>query len=225
MAYIWEKYNKDNYYYIPEDRQSYYQEVWRKDGKYVPVNVYNRFFDLFYPICLSDEPELVKKAEERYKKNDKFKDIVNLIIHQLASWDRLKGMTLEDIKMSLVYDSIKEGLYGDRLKDEIDNLAFEDLYIILKELVKSSVEKNREVLLDEVLHWLFGKTILYKENPTGRILIYIEQIRTHYREKLYEIVIYLFADMELKIENFWANEHFGIIGNESTMRIGSIHMI
>ena len=128
MAYIWEKYNKDNYYYIPEDRQSYYQEVWRKDGKYVPVNVYNRFFDLFYPICLSDEPELVKKAEERYKKNDKFKDIVNLIIHQLASWDRLKGMTLEDIKMSLVYDSIKEGLYGDRLKDEIDNLAFEDLY-------------------------------------------------------------------------------------------------
>lgn len=224
MAYVWEKYNTDNYYYIPKYKQSYYEEIWRNNGRYVPVNIYNRFSDIFYPIEFSDNQAMLREAERRYKDDDKFKDITNIIMHQLALWDRLEGITLEDIEMSLLYDDIREGLYGNKIKNEIERLEFDDLYIILKELVKSKMEKNSKVLLDEVLHLLFGKVIFYRENSTGKTLIYIEQIRNEYRERLYEIAIYLFSDMELEIESFWANEHFGLIGNESTTKIGKIRI-
>ena len=167
---------------------------------------------------------MTREVEYRYKDNDKFKDIFNVFLHQLARWDRLKGITFEDIEMSIIYEDIKEGLYGNKLKSEIDKLLFDDMYIILKELVKRSTGKNREVLFDEILHLLFGKVIFYKEKSTGKTLIYIELLRNQYRENLCEIVVYLFADMELEIEIFWANEHFGIIGNKSTMRIDNIHI-
>ena len=224
MAYIWQNYKKENYYYIPQTKQSYYEEVWKKTEKYIPVNIFNRFIDIFYPETVTNDHSDLRKMELRYKKDDKFENIVNLILHQLAIWDRCRGLTLEDMIMSLIYDDICNGLYGENLKRRVELLKFDDLYIILKELAKSSLEKNVEVLLDEVLHLLFGKVFIYKEKSTGKTLIYIEKIRNDYRENLFATIVYLFADMELKIECFWANEHFGIIGNDSTMHIGKIRI-
>ena len=158
MSYIWENYDKENYYYIPKNNVSNYQEVWSyNDRKMVPVNVYNRFMDVFYPkefVINSDlnQKEIrqrLRQIEQRYKNDEKIKDIVNIIIHQLAMWDRLAGVTLEDIEMSLLYDDIKNGLYGKCLMDEIDSLKKEDLYFILKELVKSNSLKNKKTLFDE----------------------------------------------------------------------------
>lgn len=222
MAYIWEDYDKENYYYIPNKNISSYQEVW-ENNKRIPVNIYNRFMDVFYPEELGEKCDL-RQIEKSYKSDDKIKDIVNIIIHKLAMMDRFLGVTLEDVKMSLLYDDIKSGLYGNSLADEIDILETDDLYIVLKECVKRNSLKNRETLFDEVLHLLFGKVIFYKRNMDNKIIVYIEKLRNEYREKLFEIVKYLFADMQLEIEVFWANEHFGIIGNDSTMHIDSINI-
>lgn len=224
MAYIWQNYKKDNYYYIPKKKQSYYEEIWKKTEKYIPVNIFNRFTDIFFPVSVENDPNGLREMELRYKKDSKFKNIVNLVLHQLTIWDRCKGITLEDVIMSLLYDDICNGMYGENVRKGITLLEFDDLYIILKELTKHSMEKNIKVLLDETLHLLFGKVFIYKEKSTGNTMIYIEQIRNKYREHLYNMVIYLFADMELKIECFWANEHFGIIGNDSTMHIGKIRI-
>lgn len=233
MSYIWENYDKKNYYYIPKNNVSNYQEVWSyNDSKIVPVNVYNRFMDVFYPkefvinkdLNQKEIRQRLRQLEQRYKNDEKIKDIVNIIIHQLAMWDRFAGVTLEDIEMSLLYDDIKNGLYGKHLMDEIDSLKKEDLYFILKELVRSNSLKNKKTLFDEVLHLLFGKVIFYKKNMDNKIIVYIEQFRNEYREKVFNIAKYLFADMQLEIEVFWANEHFGIIGNESTMHIDRINI-
>lgn len=233
MSYIWENYDKKNYYYIPKNNVSNYQEVWSyNDSKLVPVNIYNRFMDVFYPkefvinkdLNQKEIRQRLRQIEQRYKNDEKIKDIVNIIIHQLAMWDRFVGVTLEDIEMSLLYDDIKNGLYGKRLMDEIDSLKKEDLYFILKELVKSNSLKNKKTLFDEVLYLLFGKVIFYKKNMDNKIIVYIEQFRNEYREKVFNIAKYLFADMQLEIEVFWANEHFGIIGNESTMHIDRINI-
>lgn len=233
MSYIWENYDKKNYYYIPKNNVSNYQEVWSyNDSKIVPVNVYNRFMDVFYPkefvinkdLNQKEIRQRLRQLEQRYKNDEKIKDIVNIIIHQLAMWDRFAGVTLEDIEMSLLYDDIKNGLYGKYLMDEIDSLKKEDLYFILKELVRSNSLKNKKTLFDEVLYLLFGKVIFYKKNMDNKIIVYIEQFRNEYREKVFNIAKYLFADMQLEIEVFWANEHFGIIGNESTMHIDRINI-
>lgn len=219
MSYLWEEYQPENYYFIPQKKQSYYQEIWRKDGKYVPVNIYNRFEDIFFPMELNDK---CRELEKRYKKDDKFKDVINVFFHELVMLDRLDGITLEDIEMALLYDDIDNELYGKKIKILINNLNFEDLYIILKELLKTRKIKNTISLFDEVLHLIFGKTIIYKENSSGKTFVYIEKARDEYNEKLFELIVCLFADMGLDIECIWANEHFGITGNSSTMRIGSI---
>lgn len=222
MSYIWEEYSPENYFYIPEKKSSYYEEVWRKNGKNIPVNVFNRFGEIFYASTICEDRSFLYEVNKRYKNDDRFKEITNLIIHQMALFDRLAGITLEDIKMALVYDDIISGLYGDLVCDVVDSLQFEDLYIILKELVKNIDGKQSEVVFDEILHLLFGKVIFYKENSTEKTMIYIEKTGNEYRKKLYELVNYLFADMGLEIEVFWANEHFGIIGVDSTMKIDKL---
>lgn len=222
MAYIWQNYNKENYYYISGENASSYQEVW-EDNRELPVNIYNRFIDIFYPEEL-DQKDYFGKMEQKYINDEKTKDIVNIIIHQLAIWDRLSGITLEDIKMALLYDDIKTGLYGKNFMSMIDDLKKEDLYIILKGLVKSNSLSNRETLFDEILHLLFGKVILYKKSMNNIIIVYIEKLRNSYREEIFNIVKYLFADMQLEIEVFWGNEHFGVIGNNSTMHIDRINI-
>lgn len=98
------------------------------------------------------------------------------------------------------------------------------MYIILKGLVKSNSLSNRETLFDEILHLLFGKVILYKKSMNNIIIVYIEKLRNSYREEIFNIVKYLFADMQLEIEVFWGNEHFGVIGNNSTMHIDRINI-
>ena len=71
---------------------------------------------------------------------------------------------------------------------------------------------------------LFGKVIIYHESSSDKTMVYIEKIRTDYAEKLYRLCELLFADMDLSIEVFWATEHFGIIGNPSTMKINSMRI-
>lgn len=220
MAYIWENYDSNNYYYIPKYKQSYYEEVWENSKKYVPVNIYNRFTDIFFPESLTEQKDELIELDSKYKNNSRYKDIVNVILHQLVLFDRMRGITISEIKMSIVYDNIINGYFGADLKKDINELVFSDLYVVLNEYVKA--QTITDTVFDEVLHLLFGKVIIYNEKSTGKTLIYIEKIRNNYREKLFSVAKFLFADMDLIIEVFWANEHFGIIGNSSTMKIDQI---
>lgn len=212
MSYIWEEYNKELYYYVPRDKQSYYQEVWKREGKFVAVNLYNRFMDIFFQ---NDD----FMNEKRICQDNRFKDIVNVSIHILSQLDRFRGVTLEDIKMSLVFDDIMNGLYGERIKILVDMLEYRELYIVLKELVKNYDSNNRECLFDETLRLIFGKVNIYKERSSDTTIVYIETIRNEYREYVFELICTLFSDINLSIECFWANEHFGIIDMDSTMKI------
>lgn len=220
MAYIWQNYSVENYYYIPKCKQSYYEEIWRTCEKHIPVNIFNRFNDIFYPEELIEKPEILGEIEKKYKFDDKYRDIVNLIIHQLIYFDRLRGVTLDDIKMSLIYDEINDLLWGENISDMVSRLEFGDLFIVLYEFVKK--QTSMVTLYDEVLHMLFGKVIVYKEKSSDITIVYIERIRNSYRENLYSIVEFLFADLELDLEVIWANEHFGVIGNLSTMKIDKL---
>lgn len=212
MSYIWEEYDKDIYFYVPRDKQSYYQEVWKREGKFVPVNLYNRFMDVFF-----NNNDVLD--DNRIKCDDKFQDIVNITVHLLAQQDRLRGLSLEDIKMSVVFLDINNGLYGDYVKKIVGSLKYRELYIVLKSLVKASDSFNRECLFDETLRLVFGKVNIYKENSTGKTIVYIEKIRNTYREQVFDLISILFADFNLILECFWANEHFGVIDIDSTMRI------
>lgn len=222
MSYIWENYSEENYYFVQNKNQSYYEEVWKKYGNDIPVNLYRRFTELFFPAKLCGNVEIFKRLAYRYKNDGRFQDIVNVFLHQLCYFDRLRGITSEDLEMALVYDEISRGLYGVDTIDAVRSLKFDDLYIILKELVKLSRSKQRENLFGEALHLLFGKVIIYYDHSSDKTLVYIEQIRNAYREKLYQLAVFLFADLDIQQEIYWANEHFGIIENNSTMVIGKI---
>jgi hypothetical protein len=217
MSYIWEEYDKELYYYVPKFKQSYYQEVWKREGKFVPVNLYNRFMDVFY----RNED---RENEKRIRQDNKFKDIVNVSVHLLSQMDRLRGISLEDIKMSLVFDDITNDLYGEEIREIVHVLEYRELYIILKELVKSIDTQNKECVFDETLKLIFGKVNIYKEKSTDKTIVYIESIRSEYRERVFKLVCLLFADIALSLECFWANEHFGVIGAYSTMRIDRLHI-
>lgn len=220
MSYIWEDYNSKNYYYMPDGKQSYYEEIWKKCKKNIPVNIYNRFQDVFFPEALIKEKSKIIELNNKYKHDKKYRDVVNLILHQLVFFDRIRGITLDEIKMAILYDEINQGYFGNELKDYISELKFCDLYVVLKEYIKSL--ESTYTVFDEVLKLLFGKIFIYNERYTQKIMICIEKVRTEYNEKLFFILKFLFANMRLNIEVFWKNEHFGIIDNEETMRIDNL---
>ena len=218
MAYIWNDYRKDKYYSIASSKASSYVEVWDSSTQYPSVNIHNRLTDVFYPEKLMSEVEL-NEIKQLYRENLRLQDFFNIVFHHLAQADRMRGITKEDVLMQLLRKDIEEGRYGVFIQENIGQLLDEHQYIIMKMLLQYQKDEEKRIVFDEVLHLIFGKVLIYKEQSSGKTYVYVEQLRTKYNELLFEIIKYLFMDMKLVMENYWANEHFGIIGVDTTMKI------
>lgn len=219
MSYIWDDYSVENIYYLAQKDFSPYMECLNTQTAGREVNGMFRFAGIF------------DRLVESWRDGVKEKEEISLLFHILANYDRLSGLTETDICMILQEEMIIKGLYGIRNKTLYERLNTHQKYIILKYKEQKRICSSRKVYAcesaSELLHAVF-----YYSCKSEYLLIFIPHEKKEKSaegsectfEELYELWKSLFLDYWTEIETVW-KRHFGVIGFESSMRIGEVQLI
>lgn len=220
MSYIWNDYSWENQFRVSQDRVSPYMEVWDREGPLVFVNIFYRIYEFLMPRELFDCAEDVNRQMELYIRDERYKDMANLIMHYLARMDGLKGLRLSDIMERICEREMEAGRYGEKARAEFAGLDQREREIILRYLAKYNLDVQRETVFDGVLRALFHELRLYYENSTDTVYVYIGDEKSQYHSRVFELCRYLFMDVGIKAEVMWKGEHFGVLGVDDSMIIG-----
>ena len=223
MSYIWQEYSKQNRFKVTFEKISPYLEVWdMNDKNNISVNPLIRINETLFPDL---DTEQMIDLSKKYESEENYIEIVNLIIHEIAQIDRIKGIDLLYIWGAFERKTIEEGIYGIEcasLFNAISNKKKQD--ILLRYLAKYDMSKQRENMFDSALNALFNGVKMYYERSTDHVHIYIDEPKNDDNENLYSLVSLLFKDINIKDEVTW-NNHFGIIGFDAVMIQDEIQII
>lgn len=219
MSYLWDGYSVDLTYCLAEKEFSPYAECLSVHSREREVNGLFRFGHIF------------SRLERHREGKDGEKEAVSLLFHILANYDFLSGVTKQDISMGMQEEMILQEYYGSRIRTLYGKLARHQKYVVLKYMEKRRVSQGRKGYAFEAACELLGG-ILYYSCKSRCLLIFIPAARGDKSgedggctcEEVYELWKDLFLDYWMEIEPVW-RRHFGIIGCDSTMRIGNLQIL
>lgn len=222
MAYIWQEYSKNNRFVISFEGISPYMEVWDfNDKNNISVNPFCRIGEILFP---DEDAEKIIELSGKYENDKNFTDIVNLIIHEIAQTDRIKGIDLMFIYSHIEKKFIMDGKYGKECTALFNSIPKNKQDILLRYLAKYDMSNQRENVFDSALNALFEGVKMYFEHSTGVVHIFINEKKTEENLKVYSLVSILFKDVNVNDEVTWRN-HFGIIGFDNVMIQDEIQLI
>lgn len=235
MSYIWSNYREDSYFKLSFDGVSPYREADHsanpKDTT-VRVNPYSRISHIILPQELIEQEDDDENKDffenqllHNYLSESKYADIANLLLHQMAKLDLLRGMTTIDGYCLMEEISINQGRYGDSLKNDFPTLKEQHKDIILYHLASYNLEKQRNMHLIPLLCDLFPRVEHHFEVSTQIFHIYIPSPKNDYHEGLFRVAETLFKPITAEISIMWEYQCFGLIEEEQTMVIDQIGII
>ena len=223
MSYVWQEYSKQNRYKVTYEKISPYMEVWdMNDKNNISVNPLVRINEMLFPDL---DPEQMIELAKKYENEENYIDIADLIIHEIAQVDRLKGIDLLFIWSEIERNNIVNEKYGIKctaLFNAISDKKKKD--VLLRYLAKYDMSKQRENMFDSALNALFNGVKMYYEYSTANVHVFINEPKTDENEDLYSLVSLLFKDVNVKDEVTW-DKHFGIIGFDAVMLQDEIQII
>ena len=222
MAYIWQEYDKNSRFVVSFEGMSPYMEVWDLyNKKNISVNPFYRIGDMLFPF---EDAEKITDLADKYKNYGSYADIVNLIIHEIAQVDRIKGIDILFFCSCIEKKLILSGKYGNECAEIFESVSENKQNIILRYLAKYDMSNQRENVFDSSLNALFKGVKMYFENSTGIVHIFINERKTEENLKTYSLASLLFKDINVNDEVTWC-DHFGIIGFDEVMIQDSIQII
>lgn len=167
MSYIWSNYRKDAYFKLSFDGVSPYREADHsanpKDTT-VRVNPYSRISHIILPKELIDQQNgdenkdfFENQLMQNYLSESKYADVANLLLHQMAKLDLLRGMTSIDVYCLMEEISINLGRYGEIAKNNFLSLEEQHKDTILYHLATYNLGKQRNINLIPLLCDLFPR--------------------------------------------------------------------
>ena len=216
MKYIWEAEISTDKYKIDKWPISVLEA--RKDeyGN-IRVNPSLRFYDMFSEILKN---EFFVKDEEVTKKGE---EILNIVFHILAEMDRKSYINRLDIKKELIIEDISNGLLGKSVKEKYKIFSKEELDRIagnILELKSLDTYKLFERTVKDIFP-LASKLFYFRSSERFYIYLGVEKNDKN-REKI-EFIKEIFWDITEDLEIYY-DTHFGIIGNDITMRIDRVEL-
>lgn len=222
MSYIWQEYSRNNRFTVSFERISPYMEVWdMNDKNNISVNPFYRIYEIIFP---DDDPEKIIELAYKYDNIPQYKDIVNLLIHEIAQTDRLKGTDLLFVMELIEERFIQEGKYGHECRSLFNSVSAEKQELILRYLSKYDISDQRENVFDSVLSAMFDDARMYYERSTEHVHIYINEVASDENINALSLASILFKNINIQTEVTWDN-HFGIIGFDNVMKQDSIQII
>lgn len=231
MSYIWnsllkaeeEGIGKNNIEFVKAEIISPYIEVLfddlnatnLPDDNKIEVNIYYRFYEIFKDLFSAD-----------YKEHEKLREILlDILLHYLGELDLKSGISRNQLYKVFIYNDMKNGAFGESLKNNIKGFNKKELDIFLDGVITLYSTGTSMLLFKRVLKNIFINCSCYENiEDTRKIYIYvnIKESRCD-REKL-KAIIDTFLPLNTKILIFW-DKHFGVIDKGATMKIDNIVMV
>ena len=223
MAYIWEKYSKDNEYRITE-KICPYLEVLNQNTYIVDVNPMIRLARIF-DATFGDDNERAFALDSLTSRigAEGTGQIVNIIFHYLAQLDRTKGLDKIQRMIEGLQNEIEQGLWGNKIKALMKEMNDDDNESILYVLTQRVINDNESFFMDAVGKSFPISSLCYEEQ-TKLFYLYIGTGENDYNTRKLDLIICLLWPINKKLKVVW-NQHYGIVGCDDTMHVDSIQIV
>jgi len=230
MNYMWEAVlrgydqdiKSDDIRFRPARTANPYREVFFSDlnknlitNEPIDVNIFYRYAAVFGALL--------------YDNLDEFSELQNvlfdIVAHYLTELDLKQGLNRSEYYARFLREDIEAGLFG---KDNI--IKFQSFSRHEKKLVTAGLLRLYQVgmsmhLFAQLLRELYPRSIAYLDvvGEKRELLVYVGKKQAPILSGQLEFLCDMFVPADYQVRMFW-NTHFGLIGTEETMGIGSIMM-
>lgn len=181
----------------------------------IEVNPFFRF-DNIYSFLLDPD-------NERTDKNLK-ESLLNISLHLLGNFDLYEGQTKKDFYCKEIVKNIENGSMGEKLKENFLFLNIKEKLNTAEVFLEYNEGRNQIRCLKKIVKNFFPESIVYDNKYSEKnIVIYLGHKKDEKIRKITRIINELFVPLGLKSKYFY-EYHFGVIGIEETMTIGSIEV-
>ncbi|MGW7158142.1 iron-dependent peroxidase [Paenibacillus taichungensis] len=204
--------------FVPAENYSPYMELSLEDlnmreiDQTIEVNPYYRFYSIFKNLFLPDDEEVYELR----------KNLFDILFHFLGTIDLHQGMNKREYYIRFLKRDICDGVYGGRNASTFKDLNREEQDKICEGLLM--VYETGELIhfLKQTMSKIFKKSIIYANcEEKNELLIYMGQKKTEDANSKVDLIMGLFLPLDFTIEIYWSH-HFGILEEETTMRIEGI---
>jgi hypothetical protein len=209
MSYIWEDYDENNKYVINKSVTPYL-EVFDNSTHEIAVNPLLRFASIF--------GDIITNLSE-------YADINNVALHYLAMMDKSFGMNYFQMLLEIIRNDFINGYYGQKVKNLWEIMNDKDKNTSLYYTALRLLNDDKSFFM-EALGKSFPASSLAYDKESALYFLYIGAENTSYNKSKLELLITLFANinMTLKLKTVW-KYHYGVIGDQNTMRINAIQIV
>ncbi len=217
MDYLWRNYNPNTKYELDSSmKQSTPSiEISLRKNNVVIINPLPRFADVFRELLR--HPDLWTSQEE------KMQALANCLLHILAQIDRMSGISSALIVEENMARCLRDGCYGEKIKNSFCKLSSERKQIVVQFLRKQEASKGCHLFFREAVKGIFPQAGIYFYKPDKMFLIYLPQEENDIDRECMVLLAHLFLDVTAKWQVYWQYP-FGIIGKEDTMQIGCMRL-
>ena len=210
MSYIWENYDENNEYVINKSVTPYL-EVFDNSTHEIAVNPLLRFASIFEDIITN----LSEYADS----------LNNVALHYLAMLDKSFGMNYFQMLLEKIRNDFINGYYGQKVKNLWEIMNDKDKNTSLYYTALRLLNDDKSFFM-EALGKSFPASSLAYDKESTLYFLYIGAENTSYNKSKLELLITLFANinMTLKLKTVW-KYHYGVIGDQNTMRINAIQIV
>lgn len=210
MSYIWENYDENNKYVI-NNSVTPYLEVFDNSTHEIAVNPLLRFASIFEDIITN----LSEYADS----------LNNVALHYLAMMDKSFGMNYFQMLLEKIRNDFINGYYGQKVKNLWEIMNDKDKNTSLYYTALRLLNDDKSFFM-EALGKSFPASSLAYDKESALYFLYIGAENTSYNKSKLELLITLFANinMTLKLKTVW-KYHYGVIGDQNTMRINAIQIV
>ena len=210
MSYIWEDYDENNKYVINKSVTPYL-EVFDNSTHEIAVNPLLRFASIFENIITN----LSEYADS----------LNNIALHYLAMLDKSFGMNYFQMLLEKIRNDFINGYYGQKVKYLWEIMNDEDKNTSLYYTALRLLNDDKSFFM-EALGKSFPASSLAYDKESALYFLYIGAENTSYNKSKLKLLITLFANinMTLKLKTVW-KYHYGVIGDQNTMRINAIQIV
>lgn len=216
----WQGIKSENITFLPASHYSPYMEIAFDDINIthltaplrVEINPYYRFSDIFQEFL-----------DANFAEHEELRDVLfDMMIHFLLFLDCQQGLNKREYYGRFICQDIKNGVFGEAIKDSIAAFTIEEFERVVHSLITLYRTESTLHLFKQVVRSIFTNSIIYyRSEDISEILIYLGTAQTHSNRQKIDTLLALFLPLGFKYRLYW-QDHFGLIGYDSTMRIDHI---
>jgi hypothetical protein len=178
----------------------------------IEVNPYYRFFEIFRDMYSIDDNEYAELKAVLF----------DLLIHHLADTDSYMGMSKGEFYKGFLLEDIKSQYFGEKTYQQLKVFKeAEQQYLLARILMLYELGESL-LLFKETIHTIYSNSAIYiNKREKEEILIYLGVNKSKRQEEKLSFLLDFFLPVKYEIRVYW-DKHFGVIGEDETMRMGRI---